>query len=167
MDGSGWVDPNTHGWIVRPRTDQDWAALAEEYGGCLGTPLIRCLDTVRANGCTTVVVENRYVDSDYRSEFVAFWSQRFDGMPAFTRRLHFFANDVAEASLHRIEAGSGYLGYAVMRPVKYGPVGRTMLKPPPALRDWTFAVARDHVTLFGNKLEVEAAPFCQQDGEFL
>lgn len=164
---SKWVDPDQHGWVIHPRSADDWHALAAEYGGKEPTPLTRALETVQVAGCQTVVVENRYVDSDYRSEFSAFWSQRFQGTPAFSRRLHFFRTRVTDEDLHRISADAGYLGYAVIRPLPSGPLGRTMIAPPPAMSKAILALADDEVTLFGNRLQISAAPFCQQDGEFL
>jgi hypothetical protein len=167
MDVAHWIDPDTHGWVLHPRSDAEWDALAADYGAQQPLPLVQILRTVRENGCRTVVVENRYVDSDFRSEFSAFWSRRFDGVPAFARRLHFFSDEISDADLHRISERAGYLGYAVLRPIQHGPVGRAMVTPPRVLRNATLAVARDEVTLFGNRLEVEAAPFCQQDGEYI
>jgi hypothetical protein len=98
MDAAGWIDPNTHGWIRAPRTDDEWAALALEYGAQHPRPLEEILRHVRASGCRTVVIEHRYVDSDFRSEFSAFWSLRFDSVPAYTRRLHFFTVELSDAS---------------------------------------------------------------------
>src|SRR5947207_14263938 len=59
------------------------------------------------------------------------------------------------------------MGYTVVRPIPSGPVGRSMIAPPKALRDATLTLAKDEVTLYGNRLTIEAAPFCQQDGDFL
>jgi hypothetical protein len=166
MDIADWVDPNTHGWVLHPRTDDEWLSLGVEYGGQIPAPLMQALRVVRSNGCRTVVVENRYVDGDFRSEFSAFWSRRFDGVPAFARRLHFFSSEIPEERLHNLKQEDGYLGYVVVRPLSYGSLGRVMISPPPELADATLAVACDRVTLFGSSLEVEASAFCQQDGEF-
>jgi hypothetical protein len=167
MDLSSWVDPDVHGWVVQPTSDDQWHALVGEYAGILSAPLERVIDAVRATGCKSVAIENRYVDIDYRSEYSAFWSHRFEGAPAFARRLHFFTGDVRDEHLHQLPPDPGYLGYSVIRPLPTGAVGRTMIVPPPAFDGATLALAHDEVTLFGNRLTVDAAPFCQQDGEFL
>ena len=39
---------------------------------------------IPAQRCKTVVVENRYIDADFRSDYSAFWSKRFDSL----RRSH-------------------------------------------------------------------------------
>jgi hypothetical protein len=167
MDLSTWVDPEAHGWIVQPTSEGDWAALLAEYGGNMPAPLAKVIEVVRLSGCRSVVIENRYVDIDYRSEYAAFWCHRFEGTPAFARRLHFFTGKLTDDQLHDLPADAGYLGYSVIKPLPSGAVGRTMIAPPSQLAGATLTLATDEVTLFGNRLTVTAAPFCQQDGEFL
>lgn len=162
-----WVDPDRHGWILHPSTQQDWDALLQEYGGIFPAPLEQVIKVVRDGGCRTVVVENRYVDLDYRSEFSAFWSLRFETPSGFARRLHFFRTELSDEHLHNLPADAEYLGYSVLRPISSGGVGRTVLAPPPALSSATLALVDDEVSLFGNTLTVRGAPFCQQDGEYL
>jgi hypothetical protein len=169
VDLTTWVDPDTHGWVRVLDNDQAWAELLAAYGGDQrsSTPFRRTLEVLRESGCRSVVIENRYVDADYRSEFSNFWSRRFQGKPAFARRLHFFSTAVEEERLHDLPAEVGYLGYAVIRPVPLGSMGRTMVAPPARVARATLALVDDEVTLFGNRLGVRAAPFCQQDAEYL
>jgi hypothetical protein len=164
-----WVDRDKSCWVHKPRTDGDWAKLAAEYTDDERRPLHQVLDVVRAGGCQTVVVENRYVDVDYRSEYTAFWSLKFDNQSPFARRFHFFAVDLDEGSLHELtdEEKKAYLGYSVIRPVPHGRVGRTVLKPPPDLAKATLTAIEDEVSFFGNPVTVEGVPFCEQDSEFL
>ena len=164
---SPWVEPDAHGWVLHPSTDADWQKIIDEYGGDRPRPLEEVLKVARDSECQSVVVENRYVDLDYRSEFSAFWSLRFQTPPPFARRLHFFASKVEEGNLHKIPDDARYLGYSVLRPVAGGRVGRTVLAPPPALRSATLTLIQDDVSLFGNDLRVHGVPFCQQDGEYL
>jgi hypothetical protein len=170
-EGSDWVDPDTHGWVRRPATDGDWAELVDDYGGDseLSGPFQRVVEVVRENECVSVVIENRYVDADYRSEFAAFWAPRFADRSPFARRLHFFAADVDDENIHALphEVREAYLGYAVCRPVELGAVGRTVLRWPKSLDGSVLAHIDDEVSLFGNRLTVRGAPFCQQDTEFL
>lgn len=165
-----WV-ADTHGWIHLPDSDADWTALLERYQAGAKDPLARVFAVARANRCLTVFEENRYVDPDFRSEYSEFWSRRFAGTPAFTRRLHFFRRRLDEWGLHRLPGRPGYLGYAVLKPIGApsgnGRVGRTMLVPPPRLKKATMALATDQVSLFGQELTVEGFPFYEQDGEFL
>jgi hypothetical protein len=168
---AGWVSEDTPFWTRRPRTDDDWHAVAAEYGDdaqLLG-PLRRCLQVARDGGCRTIVVENRYVDADYRSEFSAFWSLKFAGRPGFTRRMHFLAAEIDDNDVYKLPADVGYLGYVVLRPVPTGVVGRTVLAPPLDLLDRgaTLVTVTETVSLFGADLTLEGVPFCTQDGEFI
>ena len=163
-----WVNPDTHGWVHHPRTAADWDKLRAEYGAAADAPLASVFRTVRANSCRTVVVENRYVDPDYRSEYSAFWSHRFLDRPAFARRMHFFRRRIPEAQIHKLPANHGYLGYCTLRPLDHGLVGRTMIAPPDRLAaKATLTLAADKVSLWGNSLDVRAAPFCEQDLKYL
>lgn len=162
-----WVDPDTHGWVYKPKDAKDWASLPADVGG--GPGFAAVADVARRNRCRTVVVENRYVDADYRSDFSSFWSKRFDSLAPFARRVHFFRADLRPDLLHRLPKRHGYLGYSVLRPGPHpdGHIGRTVLAPPPRLRGATLALIDDEVSLFGNLLKVRGAPFVEQDGEFL
>jgi hypothetical protein len=163
-----WVDPDTHGWVHHPSADADWRQLLSEYDAELDSPLANVFGAVRASRCRTVVVENRYVDPDYRSEYSAFWSHLFSDRPAFARRLHFFRRRIDASEVHRLPANHGYLGYCTLRPLARGLVGRTMIAPPPRLAAKArLTLATDHVSLWGNSLEVHAAPFCEQDTLYL
>lgn len=156
-----------------PRTDSDWDALVRDFGGqSAAIPFAQVVQTVRALRCRSVVIENRYIDPDYRSDYSTFWSSIFETRPAFALRLHFFTRHVQDDDLHRLD-GSGYLGYSVIRPVPSGALGRTMIVPPRRLRSRTSGVdgrlilVEDEVHLFGNTLTIRASPFMEQDGQFL
>src|SRR4051794_22993792 len=111
MDIAGWVDPDCPYWSHRPRTQADWDAIVDEYGGRRPEPLRQALDVAADGGCKTIVVENRYVDADYRSEYSAFWSLRFQPPPGFARRMHFFGAELEDEHLHRLPEDHRYLGY--------------------------------------------------------
>jgi hypothetical protein len=162
-----WVSPDTHGWTLHPQTDADWEQLIEDYGGHMPAPLRQIVKVVRSHRCQTVVVENRYVDSDWRSEYTAYWAGRFRPPPPFARRLHFFRARLTDDQLHRLPARHGYVGYAVIRPVSNGPVGRSVIARPPYLKDAVLCTVTDEVSFFGTPLQVEGLPFCQQDTQFL
>jgi hypothetical protein len=161
-----WVDPSSHGDVLHPKSATDWDQLIDVYAGA-DTPFAAVIGVARESGCQTIVVEHRYIDLDYRSEHAAFWSMRFQVPPPFTRRLHFFTSNVEDHQLHDLPTESGYLGYSVLRPVRMGRVGRTVLAPPPRLADATLTLIDEKVSLFGNDLAVRGVPFCEQDGEYL
>lgn len=155
------------GWVANPSSDEEWEELVLLFAAGHPRPLRQVIESVRLNGCTSVVVENRYVDADYRSEFALFWAQRFAETRAFAVRLHFFREPVSPDDLHRLTPDHGYLGYSVLRPSTIGPVGRTVVAPPPAVEEAVTTIIEDRVSVFGATLTVKGAPFCQQDGEFL
>lgn len=178
-------------WTVRPEDPEGWKALARELlsdvltsasgadvpagGGSAGfppeaaRPLLRILRIVRDLGCETIVVESRYVDADYRSEYANYWASLFTNRSGFARRLHFFRCKLTDNDLHQLPPPKrlGYLGYTVLRPNPFGPVGRTVVAPPARYGDANMALVTDEVNLLGQRLTIKGAPFCQQDGEFL
>jgi hypothetical protein len=161
-----WVDPAAYGDVLHPKSDGDWDELVGLYAQP-DTPFAAVLAVARESGCSSIVVEHRYIDLDFRSEHAAFWSLRFEVPPPFTRRLHFFTAEIDKDQLHDLSADAGYLGYSILRPVSRGRVGRTVLAPPPRLRDATLTLVEDKVSMFGNDLVVRGVPFCEQDGEYL
>lgn len=163
---SPWVPPGSHADVLHPATPADWDALVDVYAAP-NTPFASVLGVARESGCQTIVVEYRYIDIDFRSEHAAFWSTRFNVPSPFTRRLHFFSKKITSRQLHRLPKDPGYLGYAVLRPMRHGRVGRTVLAAPPRLGDATLTAITESVSLFGNDLSVEGVPFCEQDIVYL
>jgi len=164
----GWEDPDP-AEVVPLLTGQDWDVLRSRYDpNLIGRPLARCLEVAESAGARCAVIETRYVDVDYRSEYSNFFSKTFAEIPDTTHRVHFFASDLSEDDLADLsdEVRSGYLGYIVIRPSELGRVGRTMLAPPPEFRDAVPTAVSDQVNFFGHVLEVRGVPFAQQDTQF-
>ena len=128
-------------------------------------PFERCLEVARRSGARAAVIETRYIDIDYRSEYSYFYSRAFAEVPDSTHRIHFFAAEVNIDGIHDLppEVRDRYLGYVILRPSPLGRVGRTVLVPPPEMRDCVQAAVRDRVHFFGQELWVEGVPFAQQD----
>lgn len=176
MDAVTWERPDP-GEVRVLGSSSDWDDLAKEYerlladdlpGDHMGPhmgPFNRCLAVARANGATSVVVETRYLDLDYRSEFSSYYSRGFRTPPHSARRLHFFRAPLRDEQLWDLPDDAGYLGYVVVRPVPLGPVGRTMLCPPPGIQHAVRTAVTETVTLFGQPLTVTAVPFMQQDAQ--
>jgi hypothetical protein len=158
---------------VDSQDDSHWDALERllipDVAESAAEPLRRVFAVVRGHGCEAIVIEHRYVDLDFRSEYATFWAERFEDRRPLTRRLHFFACELTLSHLYSMpkpRAGQ-YLGYSVLRPTLLGPVGRTILRPPADLEDAVLTRVIDTPSLFGNDLPVEGVPYCQQDGELL
>ncbi len=164
----GWEDPDPAD-VLALATDADWQALLDRYDqNLLPRPLERCLEVARANGASTVVVETRYMDLDFRSEYSNFFSTTFAEIPDTAHRLHFFAAVIDPADLANLseQVLKSYVGFVTVRPSPLGRVGRTMLRPPPDLAGSVHALVDDRVSLFGQDLLVSAVPFAQQDTQF-
>ena len=118
--------------VLHPTDDADWASALARYRGSLNdAPLERCVEVARSLGATTLVIETRYLDLDYRSEFSAYYSRQFADIPDSAHRLHFFSGKLDTGSLWQGAEQAGYLGYIVIRPASTGLVSRAMLPPPP------------------------------------
>lgn len=164
----GWEDPDPAD-VVPLHDAQDWDDLRSRYDpNLLDRPLERCLEVARAGGARTVVLETRYIDLDYRSEYSSFFSKTFAEIPDTAHRLHFFKSEIAVDQLEVLSAAAcrSYLGYVTVRPSPLGRVGRTMLAPPPKLRAAIQASVSDTVHFFGQRLTINGVPFAQQDTQF-
>lgn len=130
MQLTGWNDPDP-AEVHHPTTDAEWDAALFRYLGSLNdAPLMRCVEVARSHGAATLVIETRYLDIDYRSEFSAYYSRQFADVPDSAHRLHFFSKQLESQSLWQLDTDHGYIGYVVVRPAATGLVSRALLKPP-------------------------------------
>lgn len=125
-------------------------------------------------GARFALVEEPYIDLDYSADFQMFYAGAFKSYPRHTRRLHLFRDDVTEVlegdftnQGAALEA-HGYLGFAVIRPIALGPIGRTVLQfPAPddglVVRRASRADFRIH--LAGAEMTVQGAPYIQQESK--
>lgn len=161
----GWNEPDPAS-VHHPTSDSDWHAALDRYLGSLNDrPLLRCVEVARSLGASTLVVETRYLDLDYRSEFSAYYSRQFADIPDTAHRLHFFKKRVTARTIWRTAASAGYLGYVVVRPAATGLVSRALLPPPTELAEAVRTAVTEHVNFFGENLEVSGVPFAQQDAQ--
>jgi hypothetical protein len=163
-----WEEPDP-GEVVPLLSVADWEKLRNRYlPNLLPRPLERCLEVAQEAGAAAVVIETRYIDQDYRSEYSSFFSKTFAEIPDTAHRLHFFGTDLSTEDIANLSgrAIGAYLGYVVVRPSPLGRVGRTMLVPPPGLADAVQAAVQDKVNFFGQVLDVRGVPFAQQDTQF-
>lgn len=157
--------------VLELRSDRDWARLTKRYIDerprepiANLAPWRRSLEVAREVGAKSVVIEKQYHCKDYRSEYVSSYAHQLHPPAVASHRLHFFGSLVRRDDLTDL-ANRRYLGYIVCRPPSLPIVGRTMLIPPRDLRASIRTWARETVHLFGQPLEVRAAPFMQQDNQ--
>jgi hypothetical protein len=130
-------------------------------------PLRRCLEVAFDSGARTVVVEEQYVDVDFRSEHRISYARQYVAKSDRVERLHFFARPFPANAALRLDAKqkASYLGYLVLRRgIGVGPVGRTMIAPKADyLSNAVRTSVSEVVNFFGQPLVVSAVPFAQQD----
>lgn len=156
-----WEDPDP-GFAISLTSAAAWSQLADLYP-TESDVLVNCLKTARLAGAKAVVVETRYVDVDYRSEYSAYYSLAFESIKETTHRLHFFDREITDAQMWDIPDDAVYLGYMILRPRTRGRVGRTMLRPPKGIETAVRTSAEDAITLFGQPFTIKAVPFMEQD----
>jgi hypothetical protein len=128
-------------------------------------PFLRCLEVARENLAYTAVIETRYIDADYRSEYSLFYSKAFAHYEDSAHRIHFFKAHLKAEEVWQLSGDPGYLGYIIVRPHVRGVVGRTMLAPPIGFRNKIRTSVKEYVDFFGQSLLVRAVPFMQQDSQ--
>lgn len=164
---AAWAPVGEFADFHNPESEAEWDDLLEAYGEPADSPLGRVFEIARALRVRTVVEEFRYVDPDYRSEYSAFWSKRFEDRSPFARRLLFFRHGHTLESFLNSKGDCGFVGYCTVRPTSPGRVGRTMLATPRRFGRAVVTTATDRISLFGKPLEVSGVPFVEQDAVFL
>src|SRR5436189_6378258 len=116
-----WTPDDTAGAVYDVTVDGAWDELLTFYtGGTDCAPLERVVAIAREHGVRSVVVEQRYLDADWRSEHGAFHGRLFRRHPSVAHRWHLFTTDVAP-DIAEIDPAS-YRGYVVLRPLPSTPV---------------------------------------------
>ncbi len=143
-------------------------------------------------GARWMLVEQGHVDQSYAEEYEAYHARLLNPPPTTTTRLHFFrslsgeaidADGALERALHAAwrestelapsDGGArqvlqrAYLGFVVVRPLAYAPIGRTVLLTIPDAngkrRDYSPAAVEHPVHVGSIRLTITGAPFQQQD----
>lgn len=151
--------------------DSTWGDLVDLYTGGRGSPqLERIVELAEHHGVTHLIIERRYIDFDWRSEHSRFYSTTFARYPSVCHRIHMFRAEVP-ADLGDLSALSeaDYVGYAVMRPIEFSPVGRTMVRPPAELAEAAAHACHstEEVDVLGWPFSITSVPFVSQDGQYL
>jgi hypothetical protein len=163
MDLTHWDEPFP-GSISFPSNDAEWLVAFNRYWNSRNDePLKRCIQVARDNEAKTVVIETRYIDIDYRSEYSAYFSRLFASVPDTAHRIHFFGTRLDPSRLWNLPSDPDYLGYVTIRPARNGLISRAMLKPPPDIAVAVRATATEVVSFFGQHLSITGTPFTQQD----
>ncbi len=166
VSGGRWSLDDQPGEII-PVSPHVWTDLLHDYAGREACPALqRIIEVAQEHGVTFLIREFRYIDMDWRSEHARFYSATYRRYPSVTHRIHFFTGDTPTDLGDLSGIAEHYVGYTILRPVDHAPVGRTMLKPPPALANGTYCGAKELVDVFGWEMKVLAMPFMGQDTQY-
>lgn len=163
--------------IAPLKTLEDWAGLAEVFGGPsrVVNSLIRHLITVNVS---SYLLETRYIDRDYSSDYRRFYAQTFKTYDRHCQRVHFFAEDIEaivtkkptwleRAKALQATSRRSYRGFSVIRPLPGAPIGRTVVYSEgpagPGLELVVTCRAEIRANLLGAELDVTGTSFMQQD----
>jgi hypothetical protein len=154
-------------------TESDWDEVSKQYakGPKNEREILQALfAVVRTRQCNAVVVEDLYVDRDYRAEFASIYSRVHRAPDRSTTRLVFFALTSADHRSARLpvdadaDSSNSCLGYTILRPLTVGKVGRSFIVPPvwPKSAD-VGCRAETHLHLGDQRFTVDGSPFIHQD----
>ncbi len=129
------------------------------------------LSTALSPAVRAVLIEENYVDKDYRSTYYNFYSKKGRRYEANCVRLHFFDEtvrfDQARLELRCLdrtgELSEHYFGYIVLRPTSIATIGRSVVSPDVRNGAGKFTLKSVHkVHVLGYKLTVEGFPSMDQ-----
>lgn len=146
----------------------NWNPFYNRYtAGTPNAPLTRIIQIAAAHRVQSVLVETRYIDADWRSEHAQFYSTTYKRYPSIAHRAHFFTKPLPTDLSDLSGLVDHYKGYTVFRPLPTQPVGRTMIEPPPELKDAMRCEAVESVDVLGWRMSVRGMPFISQDAQYL
>lgn len=119
----------------------------------------------------TIIIENNYVDRIYRDCYYSHFSGKHFEHNRYCKRVLIFSGDQKEQIKHLNEEvlRKSFLGSIVIKPIKHGALGKTLLSPTIFFckKDTYIRVSNYNINYCGISLLVEAFPYTMQDGETL
>lgn len=122
----------------------------------------------------TIAIEKKYVDRVYRDSYYMHFSCKHGKYSRFCKRLFLFLGNVFDgetakkfSELPIDQLQKRFMGTIVIRPLKEGKIGRTLINPSYVIdeRDVFLRCAKYSATICGKRLQINAFPFSMQDGE--
>ncbi|MFZ1766560.1 MAG: hypothetical protein WAT68_07900 [Candidatus Nitrotoga sp.] len=152
------------------------------YGKAQFTSQIKYLfGYMKRRGALVIIIEKKYTDGDYLSDYANYYCRCHDDYPRKTTRLHFFEyklNDeqfesilLEDDSAEKEKLSKAYLGFTVIKPLPETIVGRTCFAP---YKEGTnsdghlryYPIWRNYkLSCYGLQLEVDSVAFQEQDAE--
>lgn len=136
------------------------------------TPLNIISNQILSHKANIAIIQRPVQDPDFFAEHHLYYSKQFQHVSQFCTRVHFFyAEKLSIESPDPIDPisfidelsnqNAKYIGFVTLRPIRFSPIGATILLPPAN----SFITCRDKfdVHLAGRTFSVEGTPFMQQD----
>jgi hypothetical protein len=127
------------------------------------------LEAAISSAVKGVLIEENYVDKDYRSTYYNFYAKKGQQYRSDCFRLHFFDETVSfdDKSLRLVCADQGpsdhYFGYMVLRPTGIATIGRTVVSPDVRKGASRYIITAQHtVHIVGYRLSIEGFPSMDQ-----
>lgn len=138
------------------------------------SPMKHVLETLKAIGTKTLLIQDSVRDPDFLAEHQAFYGKQHRTVPRLCMRVHAFdqATPVFAAKeatpietldfLDKlVKSEAQYLGFVTIRPLRHAPVGASILKAPNSSE--VTCHERFPVHIAGKEFEVVGTPYLQQD----
>lgn len=122
----------------------------------------------------TIAIEEKYVDRTYRDSYYMHFSCKHGEYNRFCKRLFIFEGNIFEgvtserfSELDVEKLQKRFVGTIVIRPLREGKVGRSLINPYFVLekKDTYLRYAKYSATIYGMRFQINAFPFSMQDGE--
>jgi hypothetical protein len=122
-----------------------------------------------SNAVKSVLIEENYIDKDYRSTYYNFYAKKGQHYRPDCVRLHFFDETVTfdqkvlSLGCPDNRLSDHYFGYMVLRPTGIATIGRSVVSPDVRSGASRFIISADHkVHLLGYRLTVQGFPSMDQ-----
>lgn len=129
--------------------------------------IIYLFDTKKSD-LVTLIIENDYVDRQYRDSYYSYFSQKYSNFERNCLRLAFFEGEVKYtdfmADMPKFKQNL-FIGTIVLRPLSVGNIGHSLLNPKKLKINGYVQTCKFKVMICGRKFFIKAFPYLTQDNE--
>lgn len=116
----------------------------------------------------TMIIENDYVDRQYRDSYYSYFSQKYSTFERNSLRLAFFEGEVKYvdfmSDMPKLKQNL-LIGTIVLRPLNVGNIGNTLLNPQKLKIKGYVQTCKFKIMICGRKFSIKAFPYLTQDNE--
>lgn len=141
--------------------------LLHEYPLFLREPVrLKNIIDIFKSGPISVVIEEDYVDKQYRDLYYSYYGQKYNEHERNCVRLAFFDAEFSRSSFEYYDSKTlekHFIGSVVLNPLDTGNIGRTLINPQKCKIKGHCRVTKFHVMILARNLSIWAFPFSTQD----